>query len=82
MKIGTRVALKGDDFQDPGVIVAIRRSDDLYASGKLRKNGRGELWAMVEWQGLTVNGIGSGSGAQRGYMLSELVDLDAPDQEA
>jgi hypothetical protein len=25
MKIGTRVALKGDDFQDPGVIVGIRR---------------------------------------------------------
>lgn len=54
--------------------------DDLYASGKLRKNGRGELWATVEWQGLTVNGISSGSGAQRGYMLSELVDLDAPDR--
>lgn len=29
MKIGTRVALKGDDFQDPGVMVGIRRKSHV-----------------------------------------------------
>ncbi len=71
MKIGTRVALKADYFRDPGVIVGLRRSDDLYASGRPRKNGRGSLWAVVEWKT---------NGPRRGYSLSELVDLDAPQE--
>lgn len=66
MKVGTRVALKDDYFLDPGVIVSLRRSDDLYASGKLRKNGRGEVYAMVDW----------GRGQPCGYVLRDLIDLD------
>jgi len=68
--LGSRVVFKGYYVGAPGTVVGLRRSDDLYASGKRRS--RGTLYAVVKWDD---------TGGERGYPLSELRDLDDEDDE-